>query len=53
MRLAQEDAAELVKHWPGNLSLKERLTLFRQLTSLDLPEADVRQWQSPQQCASK
>lgn len=53
MRLTQEDAAEIVKHWPDELTLRERFTLFRQLSSLNLPEADMRQWQKPQQPASK
>lgn len=45
MRLSPEEALVLVADWPEKLSGPERLTLLRQLTTLDLPKQDIERWQ--------
>lgn len=44
MCLSTEDAAVIVVTWPSELSLKQRFTLLRQLSSLKLPEEDLKKW---------
>lgn len=49
MCLSPADALVLISQWPSRLSGKEMLELLRQLTTLDLPERDLRQWQKESQ----
>ena len=46
MRATPDEAAVLIKSWPTEspLSGTQTLTLLRQLTELELPESDIKQW---------
>lgn len=46
MRATPNEAVVLIKSWPTEapLSGTQTLTLLRQLTELELPESDLRQW---------